>query len=154
MGDSKVEGDNFKLHLVNRPTDIILAWGTIKDGFEKVLASGNGDETLDYILQQIFNGTLLLWVGFDSDEYMGFFTTKKVVAPYKGKQVGTLIVNHAYKKNANWNRSIQNQVDLFIDNHAKMSDCKVIKMYTQRVTDRYWNKFGYNRGYTEYIKEI
>ena len=142
------------VYLVNKPEDVITAWSLIREGLIEVQRKGHGEETLDYVLQQIINHQLFLWVIFDEEKYIGFITTKKVFNFYQGENVGCLIINHYYKNIKSWNKETNRWMNDFLDSHAKETGCKFIKMYTARDKERYWNDLGYKKAYVEYIKEL
>ena len=147
-------GEDLRIFLVNQPTDIAEAWFAIREGLHEVQKKGHGEESDESILLQLMNAQLFLWIIVNADGYLGFFTTKKVFTLYQGDNVGTLIVNHYYKKTKQYQKDINKIVNEFIDNHAKETGCKFIKMYTARTADRYWKDLGYLPTYTEYVKEL
>ena len=139
-------GDDVNIYLVNNLEDLAEWIPIVSKGFHEIHSKGLGDESMEYVLSELFGHRLFLWIVILDGDYTGFFTTKKIQEH--------LVVHHMYNVSKKLNRKLRTVVSDFIDEHARVSGCNSIKLYTLRTADKYWGLLGYQKGYTEYCKNL
>ena len=142
----------FKLIPLYNTESVLKNWKHLSEGMEKVLTYSNNDTNMDEVLNNILSGKLLMWIGFDNNEYCGFVTTSWEVKPTIGK---FLWIVHAYGKQG-LDPSVLSQALNRLVKYAQEFKAKRVKFYTLR--DKAWErklkKHKFKPSYVEFIREV
>ena len=142
----------FKLIPLYNTESVLKNWKHLSEGMEIVLSHSNGDSDIDEVLNDILSGKLLMWIGFDNNEYCGFVTTIWEIKPTVGK---FLLIAHAYGRNGLDPSVLMQGLDRLVK-YAQEFKAKRVKFYTLR--DKAWErklrKYKFKPSYVEFIREV
>jgi len=141
----------FKLLCVYDPGAVLKAWPFVSSGVERILDNAGTDTSMDKILNDLLNGSLLLWMMFIDGAYSGFATTRITSTPPYGK---SLWIVHTYKKMkvpTEWMMKALEEIERF----AQSQGCTNIRFYAlPKPWQEKMKAAGYEPGYVEFVKEI
>ena len=135
--------------------EIVDGWSTLKKGFEKVLEHAKYDDDIETVLRRLTSGELLIAVVIRDHVYSGFVTMRLThESRFKEENVTGLIVVHYYLTPQLQYVKAWKTVNLWLEHKAKEANCKFIKTYTSRNIEKRMKQEGYEKTYSEYVKEI
>jgi len=129
--------------------ELIEWWPILEPDFVDLMQYGFDDDDTNNILQRAAAGQLIIWVALKDGKYIGFVTTKAYYQRYQGEDVKVLFLNHVYQRDKNHGALYAATAEFFKD-YAKRSGCKLIKGLTARNVERYMNRIGFTKTYTEF----
>lgn len=142
----------FTLIPLYNPQAVWANWSQITKGMEEILKYQTGDTNLEKIFNDCLSGNLLIWVGYEGDEYKGFCTTRIDNIPTVGR---FLSIVHVFTEPGLLGSVIPKCMER-LSIFAKENGCIRYRMWTIR--DKAFNKIlepeGWKQGYTEFIKEV
>lgn len=144
-----------KLMPVYDPKAMLNIWPTIIEDVEKVISFSTGDTSLARIFNELYNGSLLLWIGFQQDKYCGFITTQISETPFKDTKMRSLWISHVYIKRG-FDKNIFMEGFEQIKKFAVKQACNTLRFWSKR--DKAFSKrmipLGWRHGYQEFIYDI